>query len=329
MSLKIFSDIFWADGFARGVIYDIGRNNYHIVPNKIIEFLNRTEKNDFIVSKNMKNEKYSNFKIIDFLLKNDFVFQTNNPEWFPRMSSEYACPSLISNLIWDYNEKFMNILISIINNLNIKSLVLRILEKKSTDEISTILNNFSESTLTSIELNIIHNQTLNFRLVQDMAVRNQRLFTVISFKAPLDKVEYLDKQKTHLYIQSTSEILYNSELSLVNPFTFRVNQRLFMESQNHHSYFYKKAYIDIDGYIHNSPESLNYSLSLSDDSSLNKLILLLDSDEFNQLFTIKKSYSNGITFLFSFNSNFFKYIALRTSILKVTLSFVFNTFKLS
>uniref|UniRef100_UPI0037C135C3 hypothetical protein n=1 Tax=Flavobacterium sp. TaxID=239 RepID=UPI0037C135C3 len=97
-----YSNIGLVRGYNRGIIYDFFRNDYHFVPNSMIDFI------ELYNGKVLNNEIKSHFKdYTDFLTDKELIFfcEATEVECFIDMSTEWDYFSIISNAIIEVDDE--------------------------------------------------------------------------------------------------------------------------------------------------------------------------------------------------------------------------------
>ena len=101
---KIYTDLNFIKGYVRTLLIDYSRNNFLFIPNHWAELINEIEGKPYDQLNNFSGEIKHFFH---FLNENDFLFfvNSNDINKFPKISTEWDYPSLISNcsiIISDY-----------------------------------------------------------------------------------------------------------------------------------------------------------------------------------------------------------------------------------
>lgn len=112
MYLKIFSNCRLVRGFKNCLIYDMQRGSITNIPEDLYHTLLKSDNQKYDSKLKSELEEY-----IDFLVEEEFVFITKNPQYFPEISDEFALPAKISNVVidikddntFDLNEIFLQI----------------------------------------------------------------------------------------------------------------------------------------------------------------------------------------------------------------------------
>ena len=101
----VFANCKLVKGASRSSICDLQRNQIKLIPNDLFEILSIHEGKSIQEIKKKFGNRYD--KTIDeyfeFLVENEFIFFTDNPKLFPKLSDEWDHPSKITNAIIDRN----------------------------------------------------------------------------------------------------------------------------------------------------------------------------------------------------------------------------------
>jgi SPASM domain peptide maturase of grasp-with-spasm system len=101
---KLFSNCLPVKGINRGVLVDVQRQNYHILPNEIIDFINEySGKKVYNLFQDFKNHKSILKKYMRYFLTNELVILTENSAAFPAISSDFDRPFVIDTVTLDLN----------------------------------------------------------------------------------------------------------------------------------------------------------------------------------------------------------------------------------
>lgn len=98
--LKLFASCIAVRGQEQSLIYDFQRNDAYRITNSVYELLTFIEKRSYgeVLARYPKAQK-----TIKFLLENEILFLTKEPENFPALSEEWFSPEDISNAVIEVN----------------------------------------------------------------------------------------------------------------------------------------------------------------------------------------------------------------------------------
>jgi len=105
MRIKKFTNCQLVKGYNRSLIYDLQRKKLHFIPNDLYDVLEEHEGKTIEEIKTAYQHKFDSIidEYFDFLLKNEIVFLTDTPDWFPELNFQFDSPFEISNAIIDRN----------------------------------------------------------------------------------------------------------------------------------------------------------------------------------------------------------------------------------
>lgn len=260
MYFKLFANCFPVRGAIRSVIYDLGRNDFKLIPNEMYEIL--TEHQQKTVEEIKQYYDNEQDETIDeyfaFLLEHEFGFYctTEELELFPPMSTEFDFPSKISNAIIDTNSgskhDYENIFTQLAQ-LQCRFIQLRFYDPVTYEFLTAVLQRTKNKGIKSLDLIL----PLTNEFTKEGIVK--------LFDFPVAKLEFhsIDEQ-THnpdvLTYEYNDPVLFTREkvtsqvhCGVVDPAYFRVNKELFLESLKFNSCLHKKISVDTNGDIKNCP----------------------------------------------------------------------------
>lgn len=255
----LFADCIPVKGFNRSVICDTKNNNYHIIPNGLFDILEIYNgktigdiKNDF---------EYEDHETIDeyfqFLMDNNLIFFNSNPKLFPKISTVWNTPSLITNIIIDYNEHIHDFeaLITQFEKLKCSYIQLRFYKIISLDYINSIVKILEKekSRIVSIDFILPFYKNFNIEQLNILLSENTRIHSIIIYNSPYDKINKPINQNMGYVMLVKRKIINEKHCGIINDGYFYSNIKLFTESHHHNTCLNKKISIDKDGNIKNCP----------------------------------------------------------------------------
>lgn len=250
-------------GASRSVICDLQRNQIKLIPNDLFEILDKYEKlTIYEVKKNYQN-KYDETidEYFDFLLENEFIFFTDIPDSFPKLSHKWDDPSEITNAIIDFNNDSnydIKKAINQLDKLNCKHIEIRFFDNVSKEYISAILKYIEDIKSTILSVDII--LPFNFEIEKIESLLNQyiRLSSLKFFNAPKNKFITPTKDKRGYIVYTKEKIQNESHCGIISKNFFVINIPTYTEGKNHNTCLNRKVGIDTKGNIKNCP-SMNVS----------------------------------------------------------------------
>ena len=272
--LKLFSDIIITDGYQRALLQDYHRHKKFYIPLYLSNLIKKYDGNiekDYVLSllKNGKNPLFQEY--YDFLTENDLIFsvEKKNVKLYPKISHDYSMPFKIDNvtiLISNHNYKtiFKAFDKEIFNFIYCFKLIF-------CDEISSINMDNLRNVVISKEhryLNVVHNPTAN----------NSKILR--ENKDPLIVEHKIDIRVDHTVF---SNVAFRKFPIFFNEFF------LYIETLKYNPYFHKCLFIDADGYLRNTPETLPSQFKISDIHDVNDLSEIVASPSFSKYSDIPKN----------------------------------------
>lgn len=261
MYLKIFSNCKLIKGYKNCLLYDIQRGDIidlpHDLYNWLIKFNNKKidQINDPIIK-----------EYIDFLKKEDFIFFTENPKYFPEVNLDFDIPCKISNVVIDiddisYFDYFK--IIDQIDYLNCDTIEIRFFKKTEEFFIIDLINYLNDNKMFIINIGIIApfcKKTDYSKLVQ-----LNRISHIQIYNSPSNEIVKFSDNKYIIY--SKQFVAAKNSCGIIDYSYFTLNKNLYLESLHHNSCLHKKIAIDSEGNIRNCP-SMSQSFGNIKDTTL-------------------------------------------------------------
>ncbi|WP_417888072.1 hypothetical protein [Zunongwangia sp.] len=232
-------------GANRGLIHDFQRGQLFFTSKEIIELIiESTNKKWGEILEEYKEQQKILKKQINYLLNNELIFFTNNPQNFGQIDLKRERPNLLEFVFLyidtlDLNKKefLKNIYKSGANNLVLLA------EKIDSKILLEVIEILSHSKIKVIELISRYNKKSTAE-IKDIIEENTRIRRVIFYEAPQE-------------IESTSEKIHFWKNNLNTGFAkgidsvqdFAVNLDSYCESLSFNLFYYKKIFIEDSGEI--------------------------------------------------------------------------------
>lgn len=259
-------------GHTRSLVCDIQRLSYRFLPNEIADMLIETRGMTVGNIKLKYNNEFDDIiqENLDFLEKEEILFYTNNPEWFPSMSLEWDEPLEITNAIIDVDPKRLIDFDSIwsqLSTLGCEHVQIRIFGLINLRMLEDILNSIGTKRIISVEIILPYNTAIEEQDWVKFVYLQPRVVSVICHSAPENKV--LRQSQTEFGdIYFMTEILTSEKhCGKIVPGIFSIDIKTFTESLAHNSCLNRKISIDAEGNIKNCP-SMSESFGNVQDTSL-------------------------------------------------------------
>lgn len=270
----LFANCVVVRGFSRSTICDLQRGRIKIIPNSLQEVLallkDRTVESVKAHFNGALNEGID--KYIELLIAEGFGFLTDEPHLFPPIELEWTSPHQITNAIIDYDNESNHPIAKIVSELDTlgcQALLLRFFDPIEQGQLETILTEFKNSRINSVELILSFDEMLMTQLVQ---FHKKFLFvrSITFYDSPRSEQTFYNEMD--LFVQLSGDRI-DSEQScgIVDESLFVINQEHYTESINHNSCLNCKIGVDRSGVIKNCP-SMKAGFGNIIDSSLLKAV---------------------------------------------------------
>lgn len=252
--LILYEDCRAVEGFRNAIIYDLTRpNNSNIIPKSLIEFIDQCKKDEVevVIEKGTDIERKVKREYLEFLLKNDFAFISDDYLKDHLGSIDFKKnihPELIYDAILCVNEINFDSVLQMVNildemachnvELRVELLNLKLLEK--------LISSFKYTCIQTINLRVKYVQPLTTDFLVDLLKNELRLRSVFVYQSPykksLSQIEFLQ-----------GNIDFINDCGEIDKSNFNINLRFFTLSQSCNTCLNKKISIDFNGEIKNCP----------------------------------------------------------------------------
>lgn len=261
MYFKLFADCIPVKGVVRSVLYDLGREDFRLIPNELYHILIEHHAKTIKSIKTHYNNEQDN--IIDeyfaFLIENEFGFYCTKEEidLFPPLPKEFDIPSVISNAIVDSDRNSLHDyenIFSQLYKLQCRFIQLRFYDFITYKKLKVVLEKILDKNIKGIDI------VLPF----SKGFTDTRIAELIDL-FPITKIEFhsfdesthgllpLKKKKNALVIFTKAKVNNHTHCGVIDPAYFRVNKEIFLEALKFNSCLNKKISIDVSGNIKNCP----------------------------------------------------------------------------
>lgn len=249
---------FWANcilvrGFRRGIVYDIQRERIFPLSDLFCDMYFTCK--DFPIHTIYKDmslpHRLGYFKIINFLIENDFGILVDKVETLPDLSTRYESPFIITNSIVHIDSEDLDSLCCIINQLTklrIQAIQIEDTNKLSIETLKRIDEWTKYSTIESINI-----RTNYSSIIDSTNLRLSSRFRHITFYNSPFNVKPKRKDNSFVEIIYSSNNFLFSDCGNIGKDYFVNNLLFFVESQCHNTCLNRKVCIDLEGNIKNCP----------------------------------------------------------------------------
>jgi len=256
--LQLFECCRLVCGAKNSLLIDLQRNTYRKVPNQLAELI------DFSSGKSIEEIKanYSDeFKeIVDeniqILLDEEYLFFTNNPEWFTEMDLTWDEPRPISNAIIDINKKSNHDFDKIwrqLSCLGCEHIQIRAFDYIDLNIIEEYINQIKNKRIISIDLILLYNSKSSNQDYIDFVHRQPRIHSVLLHGALSDNLVFEPSTGMGFVFSLKNIISSETHCGMVDNSLFNIHIKSFTESIHHNSCLDRKISIDAEGNIKNCP----------------------------------------------------------------------------
>lgn len=285
--IQLFASCIPVKGASRSVICDLQRRTFEYIPLGLYEIL--TECKELKVFEIKEKYKDVNTEIIDeyldWIIRKELGFYTDEPERFPPIDNVFETPEFINNAIIDIDENSQHNYESIyasLDRLACKFLELRSYYSLNYSQILEIVKASKNLRFRDISLYTKYNEELTKADIATLILESPALSRIVFHSAPEDK-----KFSPHpmRYVFFTTEIVDSEKCcGIIDISKFSINLDTYLESLQFNTCLNKKVSIDRFGNIKNCP-----SMTTSYGSVKSKKIEdVINNIEFQKPWFVKK-----------------------------------------
>jgi len=245
-------------GATRSIIVDIQRRTYRFFPNELLDFLCQSQyKSIGEVKASYQNQHDEAIDAnLELLEKEEFIFFTDHPEWFPAMSLEWDEPKKITNGIIDIDFcqlHDMNNIWSQFSDLGCEHIQLRFFSDIGIATIEKIMRLIKCKRIISIEIVMPYSKKVNNHTYIDLVYKYPRIFVLHLYAA--EEAKFIFESPTGMghVIKMKNKINNKAHCGLMGHDFFNIDIKTFTESIHHNSCLNRKISIDTNGNIKNCP----------------------------------------------------------------------------
>jgi len=284
----LHANCFLVNGFQRSLIIDTLLEKYYFIPNFLSQILiDFRGKTIFDIREKYNNEYDETLnEYFYFLIENELIYFTDNPNSFPLIDLDYKIASSITNVIIDLVEGIdYSEFVKQIDELGCKAVVLNCTNHGDLSLALKTLTFFSKSGISHIEIYL--NQDSSIDDLKLVFFEENRLQRVILFNSNKNLYYPLENGmgKEIIYTKKNKE---QNQSCIITPNLFSINLSTFTESQKYHTYFNRKLYVGQKGVIKNAPEceeEFGFIQNIKNTEDLKKIVF---NPEFQKYWKINK-----------------------------------------
>ncbi len=269
-------------GYRRSAIYDLQKMQYHLIPNDLYTILQDSKAyniGDLKIKFGIENTATID-EYIEFILDQSLghILNFSDIDSFLDISLQWDYPGNISNAIIDIGEwskKHLKRVVMELSDIGCLHVQIRSYENADINYWNSILDFFSNTRITSIDLVGKYDKTMDEQSLEKCLNNNPRVISFLLHSSPGNTLQSCILKRVYFFQQN---ILNEKSCGSICSQYFNVNVQLFTESQSFNSCLNKKIAIDRNGKIKNCP-SMKVDLGEIESSSLAETVATKAFDE--------------------------------------------------
>ncbi|MBU3662548.1 MAG: grasp-with-spasm system SPASM domain peptide maturase [Bacteroidetes bacterium] len=290
--LQVYKNVFFTKGIKRGILTDLQRETYYLVPNSLIDFIIKYDgKTKEWMFKHKNHFEITQIKrYIEFLELKDLIFWCERSEikFFNNIDEYWDNPNIITNAIIDI-DKFSNYsLVKVFEELKgvcCSHVQIRAFSPFDLYFFRNLLSYTLNTFIRSIE--IITPDWISFSVNESKTlVKEFPTLSTIILHSSNENIEILDAEFFNFAIfKIRDKISDESHCGNISHNYFTVNFKSYFESLKFNSCLNRKIGIDKEGFIKQCP-SMARKFGHINNTNFN---VVLENDEFSKVWQINKS----------------------------------------
>ena len=167
-------------GASKSLICDIQRQAYRVIPNDLADLLQCNRNKSVREILEVYNGQFDKeiLSNLEFLEKEDLLFFTEHPEWFPEMSLEWRTASLVTNAVIDISDKTNFIyedLWQVLSDLGCEHVQIRYFVEIDIEKLDIYLSAIKNLRIVSVEVLLPFSENMNINSWIDFVQRTPRI----------------------------------------------------------------------------------------------------------------------------------------------------------
>jgi SPASM domain peptide maturase of grasp-with-spasm system len=254
-------------GIGRAVLCDVQRQIYQYIPLSMYDVLVENEGKTLTEIKVAYGNEHD--AIIDDyfneLVKEEWVFFTDTPQYFPKIDLFWEEPTPLTNAIIDIDKEInidFNNIFEQFSDLGCEHIQIRCFSEKALSYFQAILDTIGSKRIISIEFIVCYQPNWTTELLTDFCEKNARIASFMAYSAPENKTVHVSQMgNIFLYKDAINGSIHCGKISTE---LFVINIKAFTEAQQHNTCLNKKISIDTEGYIRNCPSMKEHYGNIKD-----------------------------------------------------------------
>lgn len=246
-------------GARRSLLCDLQKGRAHFIPNGLYGIL--TELGHLSVEEIKDSFERECDAVIDgymeFLVREDYGFFTDEPEKFPPVPLEWDRPEAVTNAIIDADRDSAHdygAILDQLDELGCQALQLRCHDALSREELFQLLQATGGRRLRHLDLILAYTPELDLECLGELCLQHQWVYRILLHSSPFDDTRRLEPLGTYVVFQSAK--FDADHCGQVEVGYFSVNLQHFSEAQHFNTCLNRKLSITADGEIKNCPSML-------------------------------------------------------------------------
>ncbi len=281
-------------GLMRGLLIDAQRNEHFLVPNSVIEFINKANKKALENIYKLYSEQLDIVEeYIHFLDDKELIIWLDSLEevkFFPKKSLDWDYPALISNAVisisYQSNISYLEFIVEKLELIQCYNILIKFEGNLKLTQIINYLNQFNESMITFIEVSLECNDKEVIDELIEYSKLNARIAQLSFFDCSVSKDSYFFDDENNRLVLFSAKRLSVLNCGITKPAYFNNLESHYTESLVYNSCLNRKLSIDAEGNIKNCP-SITKSYGNINDPNLD-IKAIACSEEFQAVWHINK-----------------------------------------
>ena len=243
-------------GVSNSIIMDLQRGEYLRIPNILYEILNQNLKENSIDNlKKIYNHEFDQGieKYVDYLVKEEFGFLTDEPNLFPKSNLDFKSPfKIISSVVCidKYSNFSVNDILSQLTKLGCQIIQIRVYNFLNLNILLKNLEKFGNSIFNLVELFIPYSNSINFKVIQDFLTKYPA-FKIIVHSINSDNILSKKKCYENYSLKLTKKIINSETREIYEKEFFQSNSKFYYEALQFNIGLNRKVCVDTDGSVKN------------------------------------------------------------------------------
>jgi SPASM domain peptide maturase of grasp-with-spasm system len=252
MFFKLYSHNIAVWGKEKSAIYDLKNQTLLRIPNIVYRLLKELETDPIaVVQQRHAADNPALFQpYIDYLIRQDVGFLTQNPEFFPPLDLHYESSSVLTTAVLEHDGTGYQLtdVLDSLDELRCEQVELR-LTNTDIRTLESLLAHARASVFRGITLYIAYHPSLAPDQLERLVGDHPKINRLVVYQSPFP-VQHNGHSSRVLFTQQNLE--QTAFRAAFSQHRYFINVKFFAESLHRHSYFNQKVCVDKSGFIRNS-----------------------------------------------------------------------------